>query len=138
MGKPMDVAKSKSSDSAIGMLEGGIRELVRSNRPSDWADSSTEDSLAAGATSIADIEQLMEELQIARDYLQSEGERMRQANARYAHLAQTASASVKTIAESMGRWRKLEATGLAPAALPRARNLAPVHDGELRHESNDQ
>ncbi len=134
----MDVAKSKSSNVAIEMVEGGIRELVRGNRPSDAVVSSAEDSLAAGATSIADIEQLMEELRIARDYLQSEGERMRQANARYAHLAQTASASVKTIAESMGKWRKLEASGLARAALPRAPNLAPIHDGELQQELNDQ
>ncbi len=134
----MDVAKSKSSDT-LEMLEGGIRALVRSNKPSDAAKSSAEDSLAAGAKSIADIEQLMEELQIARDYLQSEGEHVRQTNARYAHLAHTASASVKIIAESMGKWRKLDTSGQATAAaLPRAPTLAPVHDDELQRESNDR
>jgi hypothetical protein len=138
MGKPMDVAKSKSSDATIEMLEGGIRALVRGNRPSDPVVSSAEDSLAAGATSIADIENLMEELQVAHDYLQSEGERVRQANARYAHLAHTASASVKIIAESLGKWRRLETSGQAPAALPRAPSLSPVHDGEPQHESDDQ
>ena len=137
MGKPMDVAKSNSSDTTIELLEGGIRALVRGNRPADAAVSSTEDALAAGATSVADIEKLMEELKIARDYLQSEGERVRQANARYAHLAHTASASVKIIAESLGKWRTLE-SGQVPAALPRAPSLAPVHDDEPQHESNGQ
>jgi hypothetical protein len=133
----MELTKSKSSDTALEMLEGGIRSLVRGNRSASAAEP-CDDPLEAGATSIADIEKLMEELQIARDYLQSEGERVRQLNARYAHSAQTASASVKIIAESMGKWRKLDPTAQAPAALPRAPNLAPVHEGELQHESNDQ
>ena len=50
----------------------------------------------------------MEELRIARDYLRSEGERVRRINAQYAHLTRTASASVKIIAESMGKWRTTE------------------------------
>ena len=65
----------------------------------------SEDSLAAGAASIADIERLIAELLVARDYLKAEGERVRRVNANYAHLAQTASASVKIIAESIGKWR---------------------------------
>ncbi len=134
----MDVAKSKSSDTTLEMLEGGIRGLVRGNRPADAAVTLTEDSLAAGATSVADIEKLMEELQIARDYLLSEGEHLRQVNARYAHLAHTASASVKIIAESLGKWRRLEMSDQAPSSLPHAPSLAPVHDGEPQHESNDQ
>jgi hypothetical protein len=50
----------------------------------------------------------MEELRVARDYLKAEGERIRRANAHYAHLTSTASASVKIIAESMGKWRITE------------------------------
>ena len=38
---------------------------------------------------MADIDKLMGELQTARDYLQSEGEKVRWMTARYAHLAQT-------------------------------------------------
>jgi hypothetical protein len=67
-----------------------------------------EDIIAFGANSIGEIEKLMEELRIARDYLRSEGERVRRINAHYAHLTQTASASVKIIAESMGKWRTTE------------------------------
>ena len=67
-----------------------------------------DDIVAFGATSIGEIEKLMEELRTARDYLRSEGERVRRINAHYAHLTRTASASVKIIAESMGKWRTTE------------------------------
>ena len=124
----MDAAESKLSlsDTTTKTIEGGLRALVRGNRsvsanvavPSEdnlAAAASisvstnvtvpSEDSLAAGTASIADIERLMAELLVARDYLQAEGERVRRVNANYAHLAQTASASVKIIAESIGKWR---------------------------------
>jgi hypothetical protein len=94
------------------------------------------DVLVAGAMSIADIDKLMEELKTKGDYLQSEGERVRQLTARYAQLAQTASASVKIFAETLGKWRNPETVNEAPAATPRI--LAPAHDGELQDESNDQ
>jgi hypothetical protein len=85
------------------------------------------DAMAVGATSLADIENLMAELLVARDYLQAEGERVRRVNANYAHLAQTASASVKVIAESISKWRTSEqASGhQAPAATGRTPALAP-------------
>jgi hypothetical protein len=66
------------------------------------------DIASFGDTSIEEIEKLMEELRVARDYLRAEGERVRRINARYAHLTRTASASVKVIAESMGKWRTTE------------------------------
>jgi len=112
------------------MLEGGIRSLVCGNRSASAAEP-CDDPLEAGATSIADIEKLMEELQIARDYLQSEGERVRQLNARYAHSAQTASASVKIIAESLGKWRNPELESISQADP----NL--FHGGELQPERMD-
>jgi hypothetical protein len=67
------------------------------------------DVLQAGAKSIAEIERLMAELHAAREYLTSEGDRIRRDAARYAHLTQSASASVKMISESMEKWRE---TGL--------------------------
>ena len=69
------------------------------------------DILQAGDNSIAEIEKLMEELHAARDYLQSEGERIRREAARYAHLTQSASSSVKIISESMEKWRETESAG---------------------------
>jgi hypothetical protein len=136
-------SESPTSDTATEMLEGGIRALVRRNRLAIAAELVAEpcdDALIAGATSIADIDKLMGELQTARNYLQSEGERVRRMTARYAHLAQTASASVKIIAESVGKWRNAEVDSKEHSAIPRAHapELSPVDGLECYHESNDQ
>jgi hypothetical protein len=55
-------------------------------------------------------------------------------------LAQTASASVKVIAESLGRWRDTENGSPTQAMMPRAEAppLSPPHDPESETESNDQ
>ena len=87
-----------------------------------------DDPLQAGTMSIADINKLMGELEMARNYLQSEGERVRQMMARYTHLAETASASVKIIAESLGKWRNSDK--LPDLVMPHtsAPDLSPVDD----------
>jgi hypothetical protein len=102
----MDSTEQKSliPETTAKTLEGDIRSLVRGNRPAD-APGSSDDAIATGATSIADIEKLMAELLVARDFLQSEGDRIRRINDNYRHLAETASASVKVIAETIGKWR---------------------------------
>jgi len=64
-----------------------------------------------GAPSIAEIEKLISDLQGARNYLKAEAERIQQETQRYAHLSDTASASVKIITESLGQWRKGSETG---------------------------
>lgn len=58
-----------------------------------------------GATSIADIDNLVSELQEARDHLQSEGERIRAETARHIALTGAASASVKIIFDALRAWR---------------------------------
>ena len=58
-----------------------------------------------GATSIADIDNLVSELQEARDSLQSEGERIRAEIGRYIALTGAASASVKIIFDALRAWR---------------------------------
>ena len=147
----MDAAESKLSlsDTTTKTIDGGIRALVRGNRtvstnvtaPGAGGAASinvtvpSEDSLAAGAASIADIERLMAELLVARDYLQAEGERVRRVNAGYAHLAQTASASVKIIAESIGKWRVSQQDSVNQTAAANggahAPGLSQARDGEL-------
>ena len=57
-------------------------------------------------TSIAEIEKLISDLETVRNYLKSEGDRVQQEIARYAHLSDTASASVKIITEKLGQWRE--------------------------------
>src|SRR3954470_20945385 len=59
-----------------------------------------------GAPSIVEIERLISDLHAARNYLKAEADRIQQDTARYAHLSDTASASVKIITESVGQWRK--------------------------------
>ena len=56
-------------------------------------------------TSITDIESLVSELQEARNYLQSEGERIRAETVHYIALTGAASASVKIIFDALRAWR---------------------------------
>jgi hypothetical protein len=60
---------------------------------------------SVGLTSIADIDNLVSELQDARNYLQSEGKRIQTEVANYAALAGAASASVKIIFDVLRGWR---------------------------------
>ena len=63
---------------------------------------------SVGITSITDIDNLVSELQEARDYLQSEGERIRAETVRYISLSGAASASVKIIFDALRAWRTVE------------------------------
>ena len=60
---------------------------------------------SVGMTSITDIESLVAELQEARNYLQSEDERIRAETASYIALTGAASASVKIISDAVRAWR---------------------------------
>ena len=91
----------------IKELPGLINQELSVTKQSDATEPSG-DIVALGETSIEEIDKLMEELRVARDYLRTEGERVRSINARYAHLTRTASDSVKVITESMGKWRVTE------------------------------
>ena len=107
--KPLSQTKSlpHSFEKLIEELPGLINQELPVAKQSNAA-ANGDDIVAFGDTSIGEIEKLMEELRVARDYLRSEGECVKSINARYAHLTRTASASVKIIAESMGKWRVTE------------------------------
>ena len=60
---------------------------------------------SVGMKSITDIDNLVIELREARDFLQSEGERIQAEVANYAVLAGAASASVKIIFDVLRAWR---------------------------------
>src|SRR6187399_3189827 len=141
--KPLPQAKSlpPTFDKLIKELPGLINQELPVAKQSN-AKEPAHDIVAFGDTSIGEIEKLMEELRVARDYLKAEGERIRRANARYAHLTSTASASVKIIAESMGKWRTTEIEAATEADLGMRRShaspLRSVHDGKpLQHELTD-
>jgi hypothetical protein len=59
-----------------------------------------------GVTSTAEFEKLIGELQQARSYLESEGERIQRKAVDYAELSQAASSSLKVISETVAEWRK--------------------------------
>jgi hypothetical protein len=58
------------------------------------------------STPVVELDRLIGQLQEARDYLQSECERIERETTGYVELSQTALESVKIIAETVGEWRK--------------------------------
>src|SRR5262249_20790763 len=88
---------------ALADIEGETRELVHAGEAST-PKSETDVEIAplvqkVGAISIAEIEKLIGELQEAKDFLQSEGERVQRETERYTNFTQMASASVKIISD---------------------------------------
>ena len=57
-----------------------------------------------GATSTAEIELLIEELQEAKDHLQSERQRIERETLRYTSLTQMASTTAKIISDAVSQW----------------------------------
>jgi len=117
----MNVAKpEKSIQSAVATatdVEGAIRDLLRVEASSPGSPpGETAVQPGAGhiapliakivAPSIAEFEKLIGELQEAKAYLQSEGERIRRETDSYMQLSQSASESVKIISDAIGEWRK--------------------------------
>lgn len=97
-------------------VEGELREFVRRDiaparkfRFETYGEDSANDVSSMisriTATSVGEIDKLLDELQSVRDYLQAEGERVEREAARYAQVSQTALASVRIITDSMGAWK---------------------------------
>jgi hypothetical protein len=94
---------------ALDIIESETRDLVHSGAPT--CKSETDVDIAPlvekiGATSIAEVEKLIGELQAAKDFLESEGERVQREAEHYTTLTQMASASVKIIADTVAGWRE--------------------------------
>jgi hypothetical protein len=105
-------------EEALAAIESETRHLVHAEARSTPT-AETDVDIAplvhkVGATSIAEIEKLIGELQEARDFLQSEGERVRRETERYTNLTQTASASVKIISDTVAGWRGAPVTWRIP------------------------
>ena len=124
---------------ALAATEGESRELVQAEASSTHKTETDAEITPliqkVGASSIAEIEKLMDELQEAKHFLQSEGERIQRETARYTNLAQTASASVKIIFDTVQEWRKAghPVRNQSPSS---ASEIAPAHakddTGEMR------
>jgi hypothetical protein len=109
--------KSTQAVAAMTKVEGVIRDLVRTEGLSpSKATGETGAEPGTGsilpliqkiiAPSVAEFENLIGELQEARTYLQSEGERIQREAARFIELSQTATESVKIISGAVGEWRQ--------------------------------
>ena len=118
--------KPRSPDEALATVanvEGEIREFVRRDVVGGRRMPTEGNEFGAGnisflvervaGTSIKEIDHLIAELQIVRDFLQAEGERVQREIASYAQASQAAMASAKIIADSMGQWKS--AVGPAPS-----------------------
>ena len=94
---------------ALDIIESEARDLVHLGAPT--RKSETEVDIAPlvqkiAATSIAEVEKMIGELQAAKDFLESEGERVQREAEHYTTLTQMASASVKIISDTVAGWRE--------------------------------
>jgi hypothetical protein len=111
---------------AVSEVEAGIRDFVRNDvaylrRPASGQPGSTEpvpesspeatvnnvNSLIqrVAGTSIAEIENLISELESLRDLLHAEGERVQREISGYAQLSQAAMKSTRMISDSVTQWK---------------------------------
>ena len=83
--------------------------LIRKGGAAPISETETDTQIApliqkVGAASIAEIDRLIAELQEAKSYLLSEGERIEKEMVRYANLTQMALASAKIIFDAVSQW----------------------------------
>jgi hypothetical protein len=94
---------------ALDIIESETRDLVPSAAPTRKSETEVEIAPLVqkiAATSIAEVEKMIGELQAAKDFMESEGERVQREAERYTTLTQMASASVKIISDTVAGWRE--------------------------------
>ena len=112
---------------AVSEVEAGIRDFVRNDiaylrRPTPSMVASTEAAADPAAvatvnsvnsliqrvagTSLAEIENLISELESLRDLLHAEGQRVQREISGYAQLSQAAMKSTRMIADNVAQWKR--------------------------------
>ena len=94
---------------ALDIIESETRDLVHSGAPTRKSETDLDIAPLVqkiGATSIAEVEKMIGELQAAKDFLESEGERVQREAEHYTTLTQMASASVKITSDTVAGWRE--------------------------------
>jgi len=94
---------------ALDIIESETRDLVRLEAPTPASETDVDIAPLVqkiGVLPIAEIEKMIGELQQAKDFLQSEGERVQREAKHYTTLTQMASASVKIISDTVTGWRE--------------------------------
>jgi hypothetical protein len=115
------------SNAAASEVEAGIRDFVRNDvaylrRPATGAPNSGETALEpaqeatvnnvnsliqrVAGTSLAEIENLISELEALRDLLHAEGQRVQREISGYAQLSQAAMKSTRMIADNVTQWKR--------------------------------
>ncbi len=118
--------KVDSNSAAVSEVEAGIRDVVRNDvahlgrpasslpgsaepvlEPSPEAAVNTVNSLIqrVAATSIAETENLISELESLRELLHAEGQRVQREISGYAQLSQAAIKSTRMIADNVTQWK---------------------------------
>ena len=117
-----------SNLAAVSEVEAGIRDFVRNDvaylrRPAPGAVSSSGDTALepsteatvnnvnsliqrVAGTSLAEIENLISELESLRDLLHAEGQRVQREISGYAQLSQAAMKSTRMIADNVTQWKR--------------------------------
>ena len=122
--KPETEIEEADNLDAVSEVEAGIRDFVRNDiaylrRPA--SQSSTEPTLEPSAeatvnnlnsliqrvagTSLAEIENLISELEALRELLHTEGQRVQREISGYAQLSQAAMKSTRMISDSVSQWK---------------------------------
>jgi hypothetical protein len=132
--QPMSVIRSEKieptegdSDAAVSEVEAGIRDFVRNDvaylrRPAPSTASSNEAAIEPSSeaavnnvnsliqrvagTSLAEIENLIAELESLRNLLHEEGQRVQREISGYAQLSQAAMKSTRMIADNVSQWKR--------------------------------
>jgi hypothetical protein len=134
--QPMNAIRSEKVESieednnlaAVSEVEAGIRDFVRNDvaylrRPAPGTvSSSSEAAVESGSeatvnsvnsliqrvagTSLAEIENLISELESLRDLLHAEGQRVQREISGYAQLSQAAMKSTRMIADNVSQWKR--------------------------------
>jgi hypothetical protein len=100
----------------VAEVEGEIREFVRRDvagqrRPPDEgkavADNISSLLQRVSVNSVQEIDRLISDLQVLRNRLHEEGERVQREIVEYATLSQAAMQSTKIIAESLSHWKRV-------------------------------
>ncbi|WP_369721010.1 MULTISPECIES: hypothetical protein [unclassified Bradyrhizobium] len=112
-----------SNLAAVTEVEAGIRDFVRNDiaylrRPASSAEPALDASAEAtvtnvnsliqrvAGTSLAEIENLISELESLRDLLHAEGQRVQREISGYAQLSQAAMKSTRMIADNVSQWKR--------------------------------
>jgi hypothetical protein len=123
----VDSVEQDSNLAAVSEVEAGIRDFVRNDvaylrRPVPGQQQNAESALEpnteatvnnlnsliqrVAGTSLAEIENLVSELESLRDLLHAEGQRVQREISGYAQLSQAAMKSSRMIADNVSQWKR--------------------------------